>query len=72
MFCMQHSPIHGRIVSAEEKDLSNLGNVSDRISAMAAKQVVRDVNNCRKCDGRNGLMGLSLIGVSCLEGGALG
>ena len=30
---------------------------------MAGKQIARDVTNCRKCEGRNGLMGLSLIGV---------
>ena len=46
--------------------------VSDRISAKAGKQIARDVTNCRKCERRNGLMGLSLIGASCLEGGALG
>jgi hypothetical protein len=48
------------------------GSVSDRISAMAGNKSPRDVTNCRKCEGRKGLMGLSLIGVYCLEGGAPG
>ncbi|SIT52846.1 hypothetical protein BQ8794_10216 [Mesorhizobium prunaredense] len=37
------------------------------IPAKAGKQIARDVTNCRKCKGRNGLMGLSLIGPLVLK-----